>query len=687
MDFRKNPKTDFRDVDELSEKEARKEVEALREGIDYHDRRYYVQNDPVISDAVYDKLFARLQELEDAFPDLRSESSPTRRVGAPPAEELERVEHTAPMLSLNAALEEKEVRDYFDFVRRKSGKKELDWILEPKFDGASVEVVYKKGEFRSGATRGDGRTGEDVTANLATVRTLPLRLGGKNPPDFLAVRGEVFLPKEAFQELNRQRVENGEDPFANPRNACAGTLRRLESKIVARWPLDIFFYEILVIEGGQFDSHWDELKAFEKWDLKTDPHNRKASSLEEIADFREKIGEERDEMAYEIDGVVVKLDDLSLRRELGTRHRSPRWAIAWKFAPKQEVTTLEKIVVQVGTSGILTPVALLDPVDVGGVTVSRATLHNEGEVKQKDLREGDKVRIERAGDVIPEVVERVERPNRSARKFRMPDKCPSCGSEVAREGAYVLCPGGLSCRAQLRGRIEHYGSREALDIEHLGTETAKQLVERKMVSSLADLYRLESEDLEQLEGFAEKSARQLHEAIRQTRQPRLDRFLYALSIRHVGQRMAQTLARHFGTLEKLMKADWGDFEQLADVGPEIARSLSRFFSENKDVIDDLQKAGVRVRPMPKHKGAMPLQGKSIVFTGALENYTRSEAEQMVEELGARATSNVSGNTDYVVAGEEPGGKIDEAREQDVEILSEEAFEELLSSLRQGGEET
>ncbi|MFO7982672.1 MAG: NAD-dependent DNA ligase LigA [Desulfuromonadales bacterium] len=687
MDFKKNPETDFKNIDDLSKKEAREEVEALREGIEYHDQRYYVENDPVISDATYDKLFARLQDLEEAFPDLRSETSPTRRVGAPPAGELERVEHKAPMLSLNAALDEKEIREYFDFVRREIGERKSRWVVEPKFDGVSVEVVYDKGAFDYGATRGDGYTGEDISANLATVRSLPLRLQAENPPDFLAVRGEVFLPREAFQELNRNRVENGEEPFANPRNACAGTLRRLESKIVAPWPLDIFFYEILGIDGEEFESHHEELEAFERWGLKTNPFNRKVSGFDEVVKFRERIGAEREELSYEIDGVVIKVDDLARREDLGYRHRSPRWAIAWKFEPKQEVTTLEKIVVQVGTTGILTPVALLDPVDVGGVTVSRATLHNGGEVARKDLREGDNVRIERAGDVIPEVVERVERPNKSAPRFSMPKTCPSCGTDVVREGAYVICPGGLSCRAQLQGRIQHYGSREALDIDHLGEKTAHQLVSRGMVTSLADLYRLEPEDLEQLEGFAEKSARQLYEAICETREPRLDRFLYALSIRHVGQRMAQTLARHFGTFEKLMEADRGDFEQLADVGPEIARSLSRFFEENKDVIDDLQKAGVRVRSMPKQKGAMPLQGTSFVFTGALENYTRSEAEQTVEELGARATSSVSGNTDYVVAGEDPGSKIDEAREQEVEILNEEEFEELLSSLRQGGEKT
>lgn len=679
MDFKKNPKTDFKDVDELSEKDAKEEVEALREGIEFHNYRYYVKNDPVISDASYDKLLARLQDLEEAFPDLQSEDSPTRRVGAPPADELKRVEHTETMLSLNAAIEASEIEDWFDFIARNSDEKDMEYVVEPKFDGVSVEVVYENGRFKYGATRGDGQTGEDISANLKTVRSLPLRLQQKDVPEKLAVRGEVFLPKEAFQQINQDRIESGKDPFANPRNACAGTVRRLESKIVARWPLDIFFYEILNIEGEDFNSHWDELRAFDRWGLKTNPQNRKFSDLDEIVDYRDELIEKRDELTYEIDGTVIKIDNLDVRHKLGTRHRSPRWAIAWKFEPKREVTTLEKIVVQVGTSGILTPVALLQPVDVGGVTVSRATLHNAGEVEEKDLREGDQVRIERAGDVIPEVVERTDRPRKNARKFRMPEKCPSCGAEVEREGAYYLCPAGLQCPAQLRGRLQHYGSREALDIEHLGEKTVNQLVERGMVKTLADLYRLEPEDLEELELFAAKSARQLYEAIQDTKKPRLDHFLYALGIRHVGGRMAQILAEKFSTLDKIRTADRSKFLEIPDVGEKIADSLVSFFAENEDVLTDLEDAGVEVQKMPGGKeGGLPLDGKTFVFSGALENYTRREAQRAVEDLGGRATSSVSGNTDYLVAGEDPGQKMDEARDQGVEILDEEAFRRLLS---------
>lgn len=678
MDFKKNPDTDFKKIEKLSAAKAREEAEALREGIEYHNHRYYVKNDPVISDAVFDKLFARLRELEEARPELRSEDSPTRRVGAPPVDALERTAHHAPMLSLDAALEEEKLRDFFDFVRRETGSENLLWTAEPKFDGASVEVVYENGTFRTGATRGDGRVGEDISDNLATIRTLPLKLQTDHPPAMLAVRGEVFLPKDAFQELNRRRVENGEDPFANPRNACAGTIRRLASKIVSRWPLDIFFYDILAVEGESFSSHREELEAFQRWGLKTNPHNRQVKSIDELAAFRGELIEKREDLPYEIDGIVVKLDDLELRADLGTRHRSPRWAMAWKFEPKQEVTVIEKITVQIGPSGILTPVALLQPVEVGGVTVSRATLHNEGEVRKKDLRKGDRVRIERAGDVIPEVVERVERPNKYAARFHMPERCPSCGTEVVREGAYVLCPAGLSCKAQLRGRLCHYGAREALDIEHLGEKTVRQLVERDMVNSLADLYRLEREEIEQLEGYAGKSARQLYEAIQDARKPRLDRFLFALGIPHVGRQTARTLARHFGSLEKLAAANRDELEAIADIGPETADSLVRFFEENRRALEELHDAGVEVRPMPGGSEKGPLEGKTFVFTGALTDYTRSEAQRAVEDLGAKATNNVSGNTDYLVVGEDPGSKLDEAGELGTKILDEKRFLELLS---------
>lgn len=680
MDFTKsNPPTKFKDVDAISKEDAQKEVEALRKGVEHHDYLYYVKNQPKISDATYDKLFRRLEELEEAFPELQSENSPTRRVGAPPLESLEKIDHAASMLSLQAALEESEVERFIEHVQKAaSGKPEF--ILEPKFDGVSVEVVYEKGEFQYGATRGDGNTGEGISENLRTIGALPLRLRGE-APDFLSVRGEVYIGKEPFQQMNRQRVEQGKDTYANPRNAAAGVLRRLESKIVAQWPLDVFFYDILKVEGAEFSSHHEVLNRFEDWGLKTDKHVERTSSLSKIKSFHSRLLEERDALPYEIDGIVIKADDLELCEKLGTRHRNPRWALAWKFEPREEVTTLRDIVVQVGRTGMLTPVALLEPVDVGGVTVSRATLHNEGEVHRKDVRVGDRVRIARAGDVIPEVVERVKQPGQKrGQEFSMPERCPACGAEVVREKAYVFCPAGLACRPQLVGRVLHYASRAAMDIDGLGEKTAEELVDREMVQDLADLYRLDKDDLQQLEGFAEKSAQQLYDAIQNAKEARLDRFLYALGIRHVGQRTARQLAMAFGALDALRRAGRERLQQTADIGPEIAASVHEFFHDeaNRRTLDRLLESGVTVKNMPQEAKAQPLAGKSFVFTGALANFSRDQAQERVERLGGRATSSVSSNTDYVVVGEDPGSKLNDAREHHVQILDEKRFQALLN---------
>ncbi|HHP7234982.1 MAG TPA: NAD-dependent DNA ligase LigA [Desulfobacterales bacterium] len=681
MAFKKNPSTDFKPVDALDKDEARRQIEALREGIDYHDYRYYVKNDPVISDAVYDKLFKRLRELEEAYPQFQSDNSPTRRVGAEPVDELKKVEHSAVMLSLNASLEKKEVRNFFDFVIRNADRKDVEFVLEPKFDGFSVEIVYEEGRFKYGATRGDGKTGEDISANLKTIGAVPLRLRKQDGlPGFVAVRGEVFMPKDGFQQLNQRRIENGREPFANPRNAAAGSMRQLDPGNVADKPFDILFYEVLKIEAAQLKTHWETLRRMAQWGLKTDSRSRRCTKLSEVADFHRRLDQSRDDLDYEIDGVVIKVDDLQLRERLGTRQCSPRWAFAWKFPPKQEVTILEKIVVQVGRTGKLTPVALLQPVDVGGVTVSRATLHNEDEVLEKDVRPGDKVRIARAGDVIPEVVERIKTPGRKrSEKFSMPQQCPSCGSEIVREGAYHFCPAGLACRPQLVGGILHYGSREALNIEGLGEKTAADLVNKEFFKDFADLYRLSEDDLRHLEGFAEKSARQLHEAIQKSKKPHLDRFLYALGIRHVGQRTARILAEQFRTLDALKEAGKEDLERISDIGPEIARSIADFFAreKNRAVLDRLADSGVEVQPMPAGKKAQPLQGTTFVFTGSLADYTRQEAKRAVEDRGARATSSISGETDYLVVGENPGSKRDEAEAQDVEILDENGFKDLI----------
>jgi DNA ligase (NAD+) len=678
IDFKKNPKTNFKVIDKLSKEGARDEIEALREGIYHHDYLYYVKNQPKISDAVYDKLFLRLQKLEEKFPEFHSNTSPTRRVGAEPVGELKRVAHADPMLSLNAVPEAAKVEDFDDFVRRKL-KDDVEYILEPKFDGLSVELVYEGGAFKYGATRGNGEEGEDISANLKTVRTVPLKLRDqKDIPSFLSVRGEVFMPKKGFQEMNRRRIERGDLPFANPRNAAAGTMRQLDSKNVADKPFDIYFYDILQIEGPQFDSHWQALKRFSDWGLKVDPNNQQASSFDKIESFHQKLSEQRDEFDYDIDGIVIKVDRYAQRESLGVRHRSPRWALAWKFPPKKEVTVLEDIVVQVGRTGVLTPVALLQQVDVGGVTVSRATLHNQDEVEKKDVRPGDEVRIERAGDVIPEVVERIKKPGQKrAKPFSMPKNCPVCGSEIVREGAYYLCPAGLSCEAQLVGRIIHYAARDAMDIRGLGVETVKAVVDRGLVKDIADLYQLSVDDILQLEGFAEKSAKNLHSAIQDKKTPRLDRFLYALGIRHVGQRIARILALEYRSLDVLNKVDRQGLEQTAEIGPEIAESVADFFkqAENQKVLERLAEAGVKVQKMPTQKSA--LRDKTFVFTGSLDSFTRDEAKEKVEMLGGRATSSVSGETDYLVVGENPGSKLDEANKENVEILEEREFKDLI----------
>jgi DNA ligase (NAD+) len=679
------------DPQSMSRKEAEEIAEQLRERLAYHNYLYYVKNTPEVSDQLYDTMFRLLQTIEEQFPELETADSPTRRVGAPPVDELKEVQHVAPLLSLNSKQDEEGIIQFEKFLHRELDSEHIRYVSEPKLDGLSVEIVFENGIFSYGDTRGDGQTGEDISENLKTIGPLPLRLQKKaSLPDFLAVRGEVFMLKDGFQELNRKRIQDEKDPFANPRNAAAGTLRQLDSKNVADKPLDIFFYEILSSSETISNSHWEVLDAFRTWGLKTNPLNRLCENHEELKEYYHKIIEKRDSLNYELDGVVIKLDNYSLRERLGTRHRSPRWAIAWKFPPHREVTILHDIMVQVGRSGMLTPVALLDPVEIGGVTVSRATLHNEDEVKRKDVRPGDTVRVIRAGDVIPEVLERVdERPEKKrAKPFSMPGQCPICGTKVVREGAYYLCPAGMSCPAQLRGRLQHYASRDAANIETLGEKITNQLVETGLVEELSDLYRLTKKDLLELEGFADRSAQVLIDEIQASKKTPLDRFIYALGVKHIGLRMAGILARKYGTMKKLMKADSEELQQIPEVGPKISKSVTNFFSDarNKKIIEDLFGLGVDPQPVetPEEQadveaGEQPLEGRTFVFTGNLKDYTRKAAERTVESLGGRATSSVSSNTDYVVSGENPGSKLEKAEELGIEVLTENEFKKLLKN--------
>ncbi|MFP4066386.1 MAG: NAD-dependent DNA ligase LigA [Spirochaetaceae bacterium] len=680
--------TQFAPPERLSAEQARREAARLTEALNYHNHRYYVDSAPVISDEVYDALFRRLQLLEQRFSELQSDVSPTQRVGAPPVDELARIEHQGAMLSLNSSLEPAEVEEFHRFIVRNADGRSVRYVVEPKLDGLSVEIVYRNGRFSYGATRGDGRVGEDISRNLKTIPAIPLELRGDgNPPAFLAVRGEVLMQKSGFRELNRRRTEQGEEPFANPRNAASGTVRQLDPKNTVGKPLDIFFYDILACDRTDFRSHTEVLELFPKWGLKTNPLWEVCETVEELTSYRDRLAEGREELDYEIDGIVIKVDSYDFREDLGYRNRSPRWALAWKFPPRTEVSRVSDIVVQVGRTGILTPVALLEPVSIGGVTVSRASLHNEDEVRRKDVRVGDRVRVIRAGDVIPEVSAIVEEhsSDRGA-PFTMPERCPACDTPVEREGAYYFCPAGLSCPAQITGRLKHFVSREAMDIENLGERNIAQLVSRGKISTIADLYYLEPEDLRELEGFADKSAQNVYSAIQGSKRRPLNRLIYALGIRHVGAHVAQVLAERFGSLEALESAEVEELEAIQDIGHSTARSIHTFFSEeeNRRILERMRAAGVEPQPVspPEETGA--LGGKSFVLTGTLERFTRAEARKRIEERGGKVSSSVSGATDYVVAGADPGSKLDQARKRGTPVLSEEDFLRLLGEERQTG---
>ncbi len=668
----------------LSRAEAGKRIDQLRHEIRRHDVLYYVKNRPEISDAEYDRLFHELQQLEAAHPELITPDSPTQRVGAPPLEALTKVQHDRPMLSLDSVLDVEDVVAFDSRMRRELDKQAIQYTAEPKFDGLSVELVYEEGKFSRGATRGDGMTGEDVTVNLRTIRSLPLELqAAPERPNRLVIRGEVYMRLDDFQALNRRITERGEDAFANPRNAASGSLRQLDSRITADRPLVVSCYEIMAQSGQSRATHWDELEALAGWGLPVPLDRRLCDTIEDVTAFHRETESHRDDLPFEIDGVVVKVNRRDWQDRLGEKSRSPRWAIAYKFTPRKEITQVQDIVVSVGRTGTLTPLALLKPVDVGGVTISRATLHNADEVARKDVRVGDRVKVQRAGDVIPDIVERVPVPGEHrSQPFSMPGRCPVCGSAVAREGAYYYCTAASACPAQLKGAIEHFASKGAVNIEGLGKKTVAQLVEHELVNDLADLYTLSKQQLLQLDGFADRSATLLLDAIEQSKEVALERLLIGLGIRQVGQHIARVLARRFGSLDAMMAADRDALLQVHEIGPEIAASLESYFREprNRRVLERLLKFGLRIKAVPSAErpvGRASLEGKSFVFTGGLTRFNRDEAKRRVEVLGGRATSSVSKRTDYVVAGIDPGSKADDAKRLGVTILTEDEFEQLL----------
>ncbi len=667
----------------MSTPDIQRKIEALREAIRGHDYLYYVKDRPEISDTAYDTLFRELEALEAAHPDLITPDSPTQRVGAPPLDTLTKVAHERPMLSLDSLMDPEEVRAFDKRVKRELEREEVEYTVEPKFDGLSIELVYDHGRFSRGATRGDGTTGEDVTINLRTMRSLPLQLrSAGHPPAHLVLRGEVYMRLEDFHALNRRMTERGEEAFANPRNAASGSVRQLDSRITAQRPLVVTCYEIMALSTEAPATHWEELALMAAWGLPVPVQRSRCATIDDVVDAHRQMEAARDRLAFEIDGLVVKVNRRAWQERLGTKSRSPRWAIAFKFAPRKEITTVQEIVVSVGRTGTLTPVALLKPVEVGGVTISRATLHNADEVARKDIRVGDTVKVERAGDVIPAIAERIDVPGETRPSaFEMPSQCPVCRSAVAREGAYYYCTGQAVCEAQIKGGIQHFASKSAVDIDGLGEKTVAQLVDRGLVHDIADLYRLTKADLLTLEGFADRSASLLLGSIEQRRTIPLDRFLMGLGIRQVGQHVARVLADHYGALSPLMAAEEPDLQQIHEIGPEISRSVARFFREdgNQRVLAKLLDAGViiesRPRSVSKAAGG-PFAGKSVVFTGGLERWAREDAKRRVEALGGRVASSVSKKTDFVVAGSDAGSKLDQARTLGITILSEADFEAL-----------
>jgi len=659
-------------------------INELREQIDHHNYLYYVLDSPEIPDAEYDRLLRELQELENENPELITPDSPTQRVGAKPLSEFGEVKHEIPMLSLSNAFEDEEVLSFDRRAREKLKVDEIEYAVEPKLDGLAISLLYEDGRLTRGATRGDGTTGEDVTQNVRTIEAIPLKLRGKGYPVRLEVRGEVIMTKKGFDRLNEAQRKADAKIFANPRNAAAGSLRQLDSKVTASRPLSFYCYGVGLVEDAELpDRHSETLKQLREWGMRTNPETRVVKGIQDCLKYYAAMQDKRDSLDYEIDGLVYKVNRVDQQEALGFVSRAPRWAIAHKFPAQEEMTTLIGIDVQVGRTGALTPVARLEPVHVGGVTVSNATLHNQDEIERLDARVGDTVIIRRAGDVIPQVVSVVTSKRKgNPKKYHLPKKCPVCGSDTVRhEGeAVTYCTGGLFCAAQRKQAIKHFASRRAMDIEGLGDKLVDQLVDEEYIYDAADLYSLSEAQLVQLERMAEKSAQNLIQALDKSRTTTLPRFIYALGIHDVGEATARALAMHFGSLDAVMHADEETLMAVPDIGPVVADSIRRFFKQkhNREVINKLLKAGIEWPDIEvKSAEELPLQGKTFVLTGTLSSMSRDEAKAALMALGAKVTGSVSKKTDYVVVGEDPGSKADKAEQLGIEMLDETAFQKLI----------
>lgn len=668
-----------------ADKALEQRIEQLREQLREYNYHYYVLDNPLIPDVEYDRLFRQLQELERAHPELITRDSPTQRVGDTPLDEFVQVQHRVPMLSLDNVFNDAELVAFDRRIReRLETEHDIEYVCEPKLDGLAVSLHYEHGELVQAATRGDGQTGEDITQNIRTIHAIPLRLHGTGYPAMLEVRGEVFMPKAGFDELNRKAAEKGEKVFANPRNAAAGSLRQLDPRITAQRPLDMYCYGIGYVEGGEMsDTHFGNLQLLKQWGLRVNGEIRLARGVRELQQYYEDMLARRNTLAYEIDGIVYKVNAIKLQTKLGFVSRAPRWAIAHKFPAQEEMTRLLGVDFQVGRTGAITPVARLEPVYVGGVTVSNATLHNMDEVMRMDVRVGDTVIIRRAGDVIPKVVKVVlEKRPADATPVQMPTQCPVCGSDIIKpEGeAIARCSGGLYCQAQVKEAIKHFASRKAMDIEGLGDKLVEQMVDQGLIAHVSDLYRLSVDQVASLDRMGKKSAQKLIDALEKSKATTLPRFLFALGIRDVGEATALNLVQHFGTLENIQRATEEDLQQVQDVGPIVARRIATFFQQphNLEVIAALQAAGVHwyeQEPGARTQGA--LNGKTYVLTGTLTTMTRDEAKDYLQQLGAKVAGSVSKNTDAVVAGEKAGSKLAKAEALGIPVMNEEAFIQLL----------